>query len=71
MPQKQSQTGREMDRINSYLNQSKEYGLEVEVIHAALKAMKENPDLSIVSAMVSGFNEWMKENPDFSGDKNN
>ena len=35
-------------------------GLEVEVVVFALKAMKENPSLSIEEAINIGYEEWIK-----------
>lgn len=35
-------------------------GLEVEVVVFALKAMKENPSLTIEEAILVGYDEWIK-----------
>jgi hypothetical protein len=37
------------------------HGLEAEVFISALKAIKENPELSIEDAMVVGYQEWIKQ----------
>jgi hypothetical protein len=49
-----------MEAINNALNGAAEYGLEVEVVYWALKAMKENPSLRIEEAIEIGFWEWVK-----------
>ena len=49
-----------METINNALNGAAEYGLEVEVVYWALKAIKENPSLSIEEAIEIGFLEWVK-----------
>jgi hypothetical protein len=50
----------EMNVIKSYLSAAEEYGLEIEVITWALKAMKDDPSMSISYAMECGFYEWVK-----------
>ena len=35
-------------------------GLEVEVVVFALKAMKENPSLTIEEGILEGYEEWVK-----------
>jgi hypothetical protein len=49
-----------MDAINNALNGAREYGLEVEVVYWALKAMKEDPSLTIEEAIEAGYWEWVK-----------
>ena len=44
-------------RLNR-LNDAHNYDLEAEVILWALKAMKENPNLTIIEALEAGCNEW-------------
>ena len=48
----------EMDDIANALNEASKYGLEVEVICWALKAMKECPHYTIGQAMEAGLLEW-------------
>ena len=51
----------EIGIVNGYLLEAAaEYGLQSEVVTYALQAMKDNPELSIVEAMSSGFYEWVK-----------
>lgn len=42
------------------IKNASEYGLEAEVIVYALKHMKENPNLSIIEAIMAGYEEWVK-----------
>lgn len=42
------------------IKNASEYGLEVEVIVYALKFMKEDPNLSIVEAVIAGYEEWIR-----------
>lgn len=60
MAEEQRNSSAEMDSIKLHLDAASEYDLEVEVVHAALSAMKENPNLSINAAIVTGYNEWVK-----------
>lgn len=46
--------------ISEYLEVSREYNLEAEVVYFALNAMKKDRSLSIEEAMANGFNEWIK-----------
>ena len=46
--------------ISEYLEVSREYNLEAEVVYFALNAMKKDRSLSIEEAMEIGFNEWIK-----------
>ena len=46
--------------INEALQEARNYGLEVEVIKSALNSMKSNSNQSVVEAMQSGLNEWIK-----------
>lgn len=46
--------------INQMLKEAKDWGLEIETIMFALKAIKENPDLSVVEAITIGYNEFIK-----------
>lgn len=50
----------ELQAIGDVLDEALEAGLEVEVIYWALKAMKENPQLTIPEAMALGITEWVK-----------
>lgn len=47
-----------MDYVRNSLIRSGEYGLQVETVTWALKAMKEDPNLSIAEAMCCGLGEW-------------
>ena len=47
-----------MNYIQSRLADVNRYGLQVEVIYWALKAMKENSENSIESAFEAGCDEW-------------
>ncbi len=42
------------------LQEAKEYNLETEVVWSALETMKCNSKLTVVEAMQSGLNEWIK-----------
>jgi hypothetical protein len=48
------------DVIDKGLDAAIQFGLEVEVIFYALKAMKENPKLTPAEAFVFGVAEWIK-----------
>lgn len=50
----------EFEAIQSALKGASEFNLEVEVVWYALKAMKENPLLTIEEAIAVGFEEWVK-----------
>jgi hypothetical protein len=50
----------EISLINGYLNDAFDYGLDTEVVAAALLAMKSDPSLSISNAMAVGYSEWVK-----------
>lgn len=50
----------EMKAISDGLDEALKFGLEVEVIYFALKAMKENSALSPAEAFFSGVVEWIK-----------
>jgi len=50
----------EMQAISDGLDHALEFGLEVEVIYFALKAMKEDPTLTPAQAFFSGVVEWVK-----------
>ena len=50
----------EMQAIGNGLDHALEFGLEIEVIYFALKAMKENPTLTPAQAFFSGVTEWIK-----------
>ena len=42
------------------LNEAKKYGLEVEIIHTALKLMKDDNNLSVIDALWNGRKKWIK-----------
>ena len=50
----------ELEFIGNQLDIALEYGLEVEVIYYALKAMKEDPKLSPSEAFILGVIEWVR-----------
>ena len=50
----------EMDAVAMALEQSREEGLDAEVVTWALRYMKENPSLTISEAIAMGFYEWIK-----------
>jgi hypothetical protein len=50
----------QMDAVKIAIDGASEYGLEVEVITWALKALKKNPELNISEAVSIGFYEWVK-----------
>lgn len=51
---------KEFKAVELVLKESINYGLEVEVVVFALKAIKENPSLSIEEAINIGYEEWIK-----------
>lgn len=46
--------------VDRVIKNASGYGLEAEVVAFALKCMKENPQLSIVEAIIEGYEEWVK-----------
>ena len=50
----------EMNYINKWLDQGIDAGVEIEMIYFSLTAMKKNPKLSVIEALIEGFNEWVK-----------
>jgi hypothetical protein len=50
----------EMDAVAMALEQSREEGLDVEVVTWALRYMKQYPYLSISEAITMGYYEWIK-----------
>lgn len=50
----------EMKVISVLLDEAMDNGLEVEVIYAALKAMREDETLTPGQAFQEGMNEWVK-----------
>ena len=53
-----SEASEEIEDIGDSLNMAHRYGLEVEVIWSALRAMKECPHYTIGQAMAAGLFEW-------------
>ena len=51
---------REWESISEALRGASEFDLQVEVVWFALKAVKENPQLTIEEAINIGFDEWIK-----------
>lgn len=60
IPENKDNIVEELFTIVQNLEEATKYGLQYEVVHASLKAMKENPGLSIDAAIVTGYNEWVK-----------
>jgi len=50
----------DMQLVQSLLDEASLYGLQAESISWALKAMKENPTLTVVEAMEIGYSEYIK-----------
>lgn len=50
----------ELSIVNGFLLEATEHGLQAEVVYWALKAMKEDPELSVASAMYDGLIQWVK-----------
>jgi len=50
----------DLQTVKNALEQSRDCGLDVEVVVWALKSMKENPSLTISEAIEMGFWEWAK-----------
>lgn len=50
----------EMDAVSIALQQSREEGLDAEVVTWALRYMKDDPSLSISEAITMGYYEWIK-----------
>jgi hypothetical protein len=50
----------ELNVADSILKTAAKDGLESEIFVFAVKAMKENPNLSIIEAMYTGYDEWIK-----------
>ena len=48
----------ELSGISTILKEAYSNGLAIEVIYFALKAMKSNPSLTVVEAMICGCDEW-------------
>lgn len=55
-----AQTGnrKEFESVQNALKKAEEYGMQTEVVTDALKAMKENPKLTISQAIEAGCREW-------------
>ncbi len=49
----------EADYIDKWLDAGIDQGVEIEMIYFALQAMKKNPNLSTVEALISSFEEWI------------
>ena len=50
----------ELNTVKNALDQSRECGLDTEVVVWALKCMKEDPTLTVSEAIELGFWEWAK-----------
>jgi hypothetical protein len=50
----------ELNNAESVIEEAYENGLAAEVFVFAIKAMKENPKLSINEAIYIGYDEWIK-----------
>lgn len=50
----------DLDVVADVLKVAGEYGLAAEVVLFALKALKQDPSLSLINAMYIGEAEWIK-----------
>lgn len=50
----------EYEAVDTAIKSADEYGMQLEVIIWALRAMKENPLLTIEEAIQIGHDEWVK-----------
>ncbi len=50
----------EWNTVDSTLRYAEEEGLLTEVVLFGMKALKENPSMSISEAILFGLNEWVK-----------
>ena len=50
----------DMKVIGILLDEAMESGMEVEVIYSALKAIKEDPEITPSQAFQYGMDEWVK-----------
>ena len=50
----------EADYIDKWLDSGIDQGVEIEMIYFSLIAMKKNPKLSVIEALIEGFSEWIK-----------
>ena len=50
----------DLELTSLLLTHASEHGLDVEVVISALKAMKDDPNLTLQEAMHVGFFEWIK-----------
>jgi hypothetical protein len=48
------------EQIEEILEEANAYNLRYEVIEAATKILKEEPDISKLNAYVMAYNEWIK-----------
>ena len=48
----------DLEAVNEALETAHDYNLELEVVWSALRAVKNDPSLSIADAMAMGLNEW-------------
>lgn len=51
---------KEFRAVKLTLAEAIDAGLEVEVVLFALRAIKENPSLTIEEAILAGYDEWIK-----------
>ena len=49
-----------MDIVFNALKEASKFGLETEVVVWALESMRSNPNQSVGTAMMNGFDEWVK-----------
>jgi predicted RNA methylase len=50
----------DMKVIEVLLDEAMEHGMEIEVIYSALKAVKEDPEITPAQAFQYGMDEWVK-----------
>ncbi len=53
-------SGQDMQNVDFYLREAREYGLEVEIVSYALKYMKQDCTIGIVEALSLASAEWIK-----------
>ena len=50
----------EIEYVDYLLKEASKYKLEAEIVVWALKAIQEDPELTVEQAMELGFQEWVK-----------
>jgi hypothetical protein len=57
---KNSPTQKDYDHVTLILKEAAKHGLEIEIKNTAEKTIKDNPNISIVSAYQHAFEDWIK-----------